>query len=159
MDTTPLVLRSWNRLSKLPLGAALFTRAISLKAPYFLSIPARFVELSAGHAVVTLRKRRSITNHLGGVHAIALCNLAELAGGIMTEASVPTTHRWIPKRMSVEYLKRADGLLRAQARFGRTPVYGSEGFELPAECEVTDATGEAVFRATITMWVSPRKPR
>lgn len=45
-------------------------------------------------------------NHIGTVHAIAMCNMAELAGGTMTEVTVPSTHRWIPKGMTVEYLKR-----------------------------------------------------
>lgn len=34
-----------------------------------------------------------------------MCNMAELAGGTMTEVTVPSTHRWIPKGMTVEYLK------------------------------------------------------
>jgi hypothetical protein len=32
--------------------------------------------------------------------------MAELAGGTMTEVTVPTSHRWIPKGMTVEYLKK-----------------------------------------------------
>lgn len=35
-----------------------------------------------------------------------MCNMAELAGGTMTEVTVPSTHRWIPKGMTVEYLKK-----------------------------------------------------
>jgi len=49
-----------------------------------------------------------VLNHIGTVHAIAMCNMAELAGGTMTEVTVPATHRWIPKGMTVEYLKKAE---------------------------------------------------
>lgn len=157
MTDTPIALRSWNTLSKLPMGAQLFTRAICMKAPYFGSIRPRFVELAFGHCVATVKKHRAITNHLGGVHAIALCNLAELVGGIMTEASVPTTHRWIPKGMTVEYLKKANTDVRGIARFESTPVFGDQGFELPTHIEIVDRAGDAVFRGVITMWVSPKR--
>ena len=54
-------------------------------------------------------------NHLGTVHAIALCNLAELSAGVMTDAAIPPDMRWIPKGMSVDYLKKAVGTLHGVA--------------------------------------------
>ena len=56
--------------------------------------------------VVFMKKRRAVTNHLKTVHAIAMCNMAELAGGLMTEVSLPQGKRWIPSGMTVKYLKR-----------------------------------------------------
>jgi hypothetical protein len=38
-----------------------------------------------------------VYNHLGAVHAIASCNAAEVAMGMLMEATVPRSHRWIPK--------------------------------------------------------------
>jgi acyl-coenzyme A thioesterase PaaI-like protein len=93
------------------------------------------------------------------VHAIALCNLAELAGGIMTEASMPATHRWIPKGMTVSYLKKAATDVRAVARFAQPPQFGSEGAELPVAITIYDRGGDAVFEAEIRMWVSPKPAR
>lgn len=151
-----MILAAWQRLSRLPLGARLFTRAVCLKAPYFGSISPLFVELAPGHCVATVKKHRAVTNHLGTVHAIALCNLAELAGGIMTEASVPTTHRWIPKGMTVSYLKKAASDVRAVAHFPTPPVFGAEGYELPTAITIYDRAGDAVFEAEIRMWISPR---
>ena len=54
-------------------------------------------------------------NHIGTVHAIALCNLAELSAGVMTDATIPASMRWIPKGMTVEYLKKATGTMRGVA--------------------------------------------
>jgi acyl-coenzyme A thioesterase PaaI-like protein len=157
---TPMILSAWQRLSKLPLGARLFTRAVCMKAPYFSSISPLFVELAPGHCVAIVKKHRAVTNHLGTVHAIALCNLAELVAGIMLEASVPPdTHRWIPKGMTVAYLKKAPTDVRGVARFVTPPVYGSEGIEVPAAVTVYDTAGEAVFEAEIRMWVSPKPAR
>ncbi|MEQ1802331.1 MAG: hotdog fold domain-containing protein [Gammaproteobacteria bacterium] len=150
------VLAMWGRLAPLPGGKWLFSRLICLKAPYFSSVRPHFVALRAGRCEVAIRKRRAVTNHLGTVHAIAMCNMAELAAGIMTEATVPGTHRWIPKGMSVEYLKKAGSDLRAVAELAEVPVFGAAG-ELPVPVSVTDRQGEEVFRAVIRMWISPRK--
>ncbi|WP_269431109.1 DUF4442 domain-containing protein [Photobacterium gaetbulicola] len=42
------------------------------------------------------------SNHLNAVHAIAMFNMAELAGGMMTDVSIPVNSRWIPVGMMVE---------------------------------------------------------
>jgi len=91
------VLAAWRRCQGLPFGRALFSRAVCWKAPYFGSIRPMFVSLESGSARVAMRKRRAVTNHIGTVHAIAMCNLAELAAGTMTEASIPRSMRWSRK--------------------------------------------------------------
>ncbi len=99
-------------------GPAQFSAMIGQVAPYFASIAPQFVELRPGYAEVTFPKRREVLNHIGTVHAIALCNAAELAAGTMTDASIPAGHRWIPRGMTVEYLAKADW---RRARRGRWP--------------------------------------
>ena len=39
----------------------------------------------------------------------AMCNMAELAGGLMTDVSIPQGSRWIPSGMTVKYLKKRNG--------------------------------------------------
>ena len=129
------------------------------KAPYFATISPRFLTLEHGRCEVEIRDRRRVHNHIGSVHAIALCNLAELAAGVMTDASIPTTMRWIPKIMTVEYLKKAMGTMRAMATPDIGIVNAESGYELPVTVLVNDPAGETVFRACITMWVSPRPAR
>jgi acyl-coenzyme A thioesterase PaaI-like protein len=150
------VLALWSRLSAWPGGQWLFSRLICLKAPYFSSVRPTFIELRPGYCEVSIRKRRAVTNHLGTVHAIAMCNMAELAAGIMTEASVPASHRWIPKAMTVEYLKKAGTNLRAVAELAPLPEFGP-GTEVLVPVNVTDSSGVLVCRAGIRMWVSPKK--
>lgn len=147
----------YRRITRWPGGHWLFSRAVCLKAPYFASIAPRVELLEPGRCVASLRHRRRVTNHIGTVHAIALCNLAELAGGLATDAGLPASMRWIPKGMTVEYLRKATGTMRAQARLARAAVESEAGYDLPVEVEVTDDAGEAVFRARIAMWVSPRR--
>ena len=147
----------WRRFSSRPGGKWLFTRLVCFKAPYFASIRPRFVDLRPEYCEITIRKRRAVLNHIGTVHAIAMCNMAELAGGTMTEVSVPETHRWIPKGMAVQYLKTARTDLVAVATPESTPDWSAPG-EYRVNVQVRDSESVVVFSAVITMWVSPKKP-
>ena len=150
------VLATYLRLSRWPAGRWLFSRLVCLKAPYFASISPRIEVLEPSRGVATLRHRRRVTNHLGTVHAIAMCNLAEFIGGLTCDASIPASMRWIPKGMQVQYLKKATGTMRAVATPAFPPHEAGEGYELPFNVVVENARGEAVFSAVIGMWVSPR---
>jgi acyl-coenzyme A thioesterase PaaI-like protein len=148
-------LAAWRRLEAKPFGKAIFSRAICFKAPYFATITPRFVELRPGLARVTMKKRRAVQNHIGTVHAIAMCNLAELAAGTLTEVSIPESMRWLPKGMTVEYLRKAETDVEAVATL--PGVDEGAARDVPATVEMKDAAGELVCRAVITMYVSPRK--
>ena len=77
----------------------------------------------------------------------------------MTDASLPGSMRWIPRGMTVEYLKKANGPMHAVATPDVPLVEASEGYDLPVGVVVRDRDGEAVFRARIAMWVSPKPAR
>lgn len=150
-------LELWKKLSVAPGGKWAFSRALCFKAPYFGSIKPLFEELRPGRCTVRVRKQRAVLNHLGTVHAIALCNMAELVGGTMTEVTIPKTHRWIPKGMTVEYLKKANHDVLAIAEPGGTVDWSKAG-EYKVGVIIKDTvTDEDVFRAMISMWVSPKK--
>jgi len=97
-----------------------------------------------------------VQNHIGTVHAIAMCNMAELAAGTMTDATVPYDFRWIPKGMIVEYLAKAETDLTAVAEIKPLPEFKTS-MELPVSVQVTDIQDKIVFRAIITMWISKKK--
>src|SRR5688572_31462540 len=154
---TAPVLALYRRITRWPAGHWLFSRAVCLKAPYFATISPRFVSLEPGRCEVRIRDRRRVHNHIGTVHAIALCNLAELSAGVMTDATLPASMRWIPKGMTVEYLKKATGTLHGVATPDIALVESPSGYELPVTVLVSNDAGEAVFRASLAMWVSPRR--
>jgi acyl-coenzyme A thioesterase PaaI-like protein len=153
------VLALYRRITRWPAGQWLFSRGVCWQAPYFASIAPRVDVLEPGRCEATIRHRRKVTNHLGTVHAIALCNLAELAAGLMTDATIPASMRWIPKGMRVEYVKKAVGTMRAVATPDIAAIESDQGYDLPATVVVTDPQGDTVFRAHIAMWVSPRPAR
>jgi len=149
-------LKLWKKFETKPAGKWLFSRLVCLKAPYFGTIKPYFNALKPEYGEVLLKKRRSVTNHIGTVHAIAMCNMAELAGGTMTEVTTPNTHRWIPKGMTVEYIKKATSNLKAVA----TPI-GPMNLDhagvYHVNVDILDENHEKVFHALIDMWVSPKK--
>ena len=150
-------LKIWKTLENKPAGKWTFSKMLCLKAPYFSSISPLFEQLQPGRCMIKMKKHRAVLNHLGTVHAIAMCNMAELAGGTMTDATVPSTHRWIPKGMSVEYLKKAKTDLMATATPVQTDFVWTQSGEYLVNVEITDQAQELVFRAVITMQVSAKK--
>jgi acyl-coenzyme A thioesterase PaaI-like protein len=154
--TQTRLLRLYHRMQRWPAGQWLFSRAVCFKAPYFASIAPRITVLEPGRCEGSLRHRRAVSNHIGTVHAIALCNLAELVAGLMTDASLPPSMRWIPRGMEVEYLAKAVGTIHAVATPEAPLVQAAEAYALPVRVQARNSAGEAVFLARISMWVSPR---
>ena len=152
---TPAVLRHYQRLSQWPGGRWLFARIVTLHAPYFASIAPRFHELRPGLCQVSLRKSRAVLNHIGTVHAIAMANLCELACGMLMEVTLPTGMRWIPRGMTIEYLRKAETDVTCTARLDKKEWAEGEDIGVPAS--VSDRHGTEVVRAVITMYVSPRR--
>ncbi|HVJ37142.1 MAG TPA: hotdog fold domain-containing protein [Stenotrophomonas sp.] len=151
------LLRLYQRITRWPCGHWLFSRAVCFKAPYFGTIAPRITRLEPGICEARIADRRRVHNHIGTVHAIALCNLAELAGGVMVDASLPPSMRWIPKGMTVEYQRKATGTMHATTTPAVPLREATEGYELPVDVAVRNDAGEQVFHARIAMWVSPRK--
>ncbi len=156
MNRPNLALSTWQQLSSKPAGKWAFSRIVCWKVPYFSSIRPAIVELRPGYCEVRVKKRRRVLNHIGTVHAIAMCNMAELAGGTMMEVTVPSSYRWIPKGMTVQYIRKAETDLKAVAQISPIPQFDAAS-ELLITVIVMDADDKTVFRAVITMWVSPKK--
>src|SRR3979490_3370196 len=57
-----------------------------------------------------------VYNPLHPVGAFAQPTAAVIAMGMLMEATVPSSHRWIPKAMTVQYLDKATTSLRALAQ-------------------------------------------
>ncbi|MEV6135880.1 hotdog fold domain-containing protein [Nocardia sp. NPDC051990] len=150
--------RIWNKLPDNRLGHTLFSLGMVARVPYFGTVLPSVVRLEPGLCEVTSPKWFGIHNHLGTFHAIAACNLAEVAMGMLSEATVPDTHRWIPKAMNVQYLAKAETGLRAIAKLAEVPDFtqSTEGQELVIPVAIYDKHGLEVVHADITTWVSPK---
>src|SRR5215207_5749053 len=110
---------AWGLLSGLPGGKTVFSKLVGRMAPYTGSIGATVTVLKPGYAEVVMADRRAVRNHLDCVHAVALANLAELAGNIALAYSLPDDARFIVSGMEIEYVKKARGAITA---IGEPPV-------------------------------------
>jgi len=142
-------LKMYNTVRKLPAGNWIFSKGVCFAAPYFSSIKPLVNELKPAYCQVSIKKRRTVHNHIKTVHAIAMCNMAELAGGLVTDVSIPKKARWIPAGMSVKYIKKAKTDLVAIA--DGSQVDWSTNGNIVVPVKVKDTAGDIVFSADITM--------
>lgn len=148
----------WQKFSTKPLGKWLFSRAVCFKAPYFATIKPRFEELKPGYAKVSMKNRRGVQNHIQSIHAIAMCNLAELGAGTMMEASLSNKMRWLPRGMTVQYLKVAKTDIIAECAVSQPgDIADGPARDVIVKCDIKDAAGNIVCHADIAMYISPRK--
>jgi acyl-coenzyme A thioesterase PaaI-like protein len=152
------LLSAYRTLERVPLGRTIFSQGYRFAAPYFRTVPARVELVEPGRAVASMWHAPWVRNHLGGVHAIALCNLAELTMGAAAEASVPPTHRWIPQAMTVEYRAKAKGRMRCTATV-ELPAPLEERQQVDVAIAIADESGTEVLAGTIAIWVTAKPPR
>lgn len=132
-----------------------FTKKVCEIAPYFATIDPLFIDLKPGYAEVTMPNTRKVHNHLGTVHAIAMCNLAEIAAGIMTDVSILDGHRWIPVGMSVKYLAKATTDLRGIA--DAKDIDWQNPGDKNIAVSITDTNGLVVCQASVQVKVGQKK--
>lgn len=149
------VLNMWTRASALPLGDRVFSLLFAQKAPYFASIRPRFTVIEPNRAELVIPKRRRVLNHLGTVHAIALCNGLEAAMGALAEATIPADKRWIPKGMEVAYTAKATSDITCVAETD-PEQWAGEG-DLPVRVRGVRDDGTVVVEGTIRLWITPRQ--
>ncbi len=144
----------YEKFQKLPRGKWLFSKAVSFKAPYFRTIRPRILEFRPGYIEVAMKKRWAVHNHIATVHAIACCNLAEFAMGVMVDLSRPAHVRWIPAGMDVQYLKKAKTDLRAIARLPAGLDWEVQQ-TMVVPVQILDLEGVEVVHADIRVKISP----
>ena len=152
------VLTMYRQVTRLPQGHRVFSRLFTLKAPYFGTVRPRFVELRPNYAELTIRKRRSVHNHIGTVHVIAICNGLEAAMGALAESTIPKNKRWIPKGMDISYTAKATTDITCIAETDPEQwTSGDPDLHVRVRGERTD--GEVVITGVIKLWVTPKPPR
>jgi acyl-coenzyme A thioesterase PaaI-like protein len=147
----------WARLSPLPGGRPLFSRILGYMIPYTGSIHPLVLELRPGYAKVQMRDRRAVRNHLRSIHAIALMNLGEVTTGLAMSLAMPDGARGIVTGLSMEYLKKARGLLTAECTAPSFDASVSAQHDFRAD--ILDESGDVVARATAHWLVGPAAPK
>jgi len=151
----------WKTLTGVPVvgqlaGKRAFSFAFARKAPYFGSIHPLVTALRPNYAEVTVPNRKSNHNHIGTVHAIALCNGLEMAMGALAEVTIPADKRWIPKGMEVAYTAKASSDITCIAETDAEQWAGDDP-DLPVRVKGIRDDGTVVIEGVIRLWVTPKK--
>ncbi|MCC5854328.1 MAG: DUF4442 domain-containing protein [Idiomarina sp.] len=146
----------YHQCLKWPLGDRIFSAMFARKAPYFATIKPLIKELKPNYCELTFKKRKAVENHIGTVHAIALCNGLEMAMGALAEASIPKHLRWIPKAMNVRYTAKADSDITVIAQLS-ADAWQEGDVAVPVEARKTDGTQVIVGEIIIYVSAKPAK--
>lgn len=161
MTSSTSTLKLWKKLSGSALQRGLFSVAFSLKAPYFRTVLPRVRVVEPGRAVLRIGKWWGVNNHIGTYHVIAALNGAEAAMGLVCEASVPTTHRWIPRGMRADYPAKSTGGLTVTATLDlpdfSTITRETGGSLHTVKIQLLDDAGVEPVTAEIDVWISAKK--
>lgn len=150
------VQKLWNTTSAIPVvGKRAFSIAFSQKAPYFATIHPRFTVIEPHHVELVIPKRRGVHNHLGTVHAIALCNGLEAAMGALAEVTIPSDKRWIPKGMDISYTAKATSDITCIAETD-PEQWASDNPDLHVRVRGEREDGVVVIEGFIKLWVTER---
>jgi acyl-coenzyme A thioesterase PaaI-like protein len=120
----------------------------------------RVEQLDAQQSVLTLKNRRRVQNHIGGVHAAAMALLGESATGFLVGIHVPDDRIPLLKSMHIDYTKRATGDLKALASLTTEQIeqiQQQEKGEVVVSVVITDSVQVEPIQATfVWAWV-PKK--
>ncbi|MFI5626230.1 hotdog fold domain-containing protein [Nocardioides sp. NPDC051685] len=147
----------WKSFNRVPVvGKRAFSVAFAKKAPYFGSIHPLVNQLRPNYAEVIVPNRRGNHNHIGTVHAIALCNGLEMAMGALAEVTIPRDKRWIPKGMTVSYTAKASTDITCIAETDQEQWDTADG-DLAVRVKGIREDGTVTIEGTINLWVTPKK--
>lgn len=152
--------RALARVEKLPTGLRSWARsyAIGRVIPFVGTAGLSIERLDHARCIITLANRRRVQNHIKGVHATATALLAETATGMVVGMNLPDTRLPLLKSMQIDYLKRAEGAVRAEAWLPEADaarMQSDERGEVTVPVTVTDSAGTVtVDCAMCWAWVT-----
>jgi acyl-coenzyme A thioesterase PaaI-like protein len=147
----------YRSMSARPMGKRAFSLLFANKAPYFRTVRPQVRDVRPHHAELTIRNRRAVHNHIGTLHAIAVCNGLEAAMGLLAEATTPPGRRWIPKGMQVAYLAKSTTDLLCVAE--TDPADWAEVGDVPVRVRAVRTDGVVAVEGVITIYVSEKPAR
>ncbi len=145
----------WRVLRSIPGGGWALGRILGLMAPYTGTISPLVRELRPGYSRIQLRDTRRVRNHLQSVHAVALVNLMEVSSGLAMLNGLAPGVRGILRGLSVEYLKKARGLLTVECTCDVPDI--AAPMDVQATATVRDQRGEEVARGVATWRLAPAR--
>jgi len=121
----------------------------------------RFEELTNNKCIVSMKNKKKVQNHIGGIHATAMALIAETATGFVFGMNVPDSKLPVIKKLDIDYVKRSTGDMRAEATLTDeqiAEIQSAEKGEIVVPVIITDEANVEPIKATMTWaWTSKRK--
>jgi len=118
-------------------------------------------ELTDQRAVISLKNKKSVQNHIGSVHAVASILIAESATGYLIGMNVPDTSVPVIKTIKADYVKRAKGNMKAVASLTEEQISAMQTLdkgETTVPVVITDADGkEPILMEMVWAWTPKRR--
>ncbi|SGY99154.1 DUF4442 domain-containing protein [Moritella viscosa] len=117
--------------------------------------------LDVNNAILKLENTETVQNHIGGIHAAATALLGESATGFLVGMHVPDNRIPLLKSMNINYIRRADGDLKAIASLTETQISdikNTDKGDTAVKVIITDSAGNNPVDAEfIWAWVPKKK--
>lgn len=149
-----LIQEGWERFNKIPGGNKIFSAIVGQFIPYTGSISPLVQKIHAGQAIVSLRDKRKVRNHLDSIHAIALANLGEFTTGLSVISQLHNDAKAILVKIEVEYLKKARGDLTAEAH-SEVPQNFTQDTNILVSAKIRNLQNEVVTVVNATWRIRP----
>lgn len=120
----------------------------------------RVEQLDQSKGVFTLKNRRRVQNHIGGIHAMATGLLLETATGLALGWHLPDGKIPLLKSIHIDYKQIATGNLRAVASLTEnqiTLMRDEDRGSAVIQVELTDSVGQQPVECQVTWaWVTKK---
>ncbi|MGR6873293.1 DUF4442 domain-containing protein [Pseudomonas sp. HK3] len=137
------------------------SKAFGSKIKYAGHSGIRFEKLSNNECVVSIKNKKKVQNHIGGVHAAAMALLAETATGFVFGMNVPDSKLPLIKKMNIDYVKRSSGDMRAVATLTDEQIQKiktEEKGDVVVSVIITDEANVEPINAEMTWaWVAKKR--
>ena len=144
-----------------PVRRRVLSLTLGQMVPFVGTAQLRIEEMTEERVVVVASNKRRIRNHIGQVHAAAMALAAETATGFVAGMNVPDSKLLLAKSIKVDFKKRTQGAIRAEAVLTaeqRERIRSEERGNFPVAVTVTDSTGsEPIQCEVIWAWVPKRR--
>lgn len=147
----------YQKIARLPAGKRIFSLLYSVKAPYFATVRPNVREVRPNYAELSIRNRKRVHNHIGTLHAIAVCNGLEAAMGLVAEATCPADKRWLPRGLQVSYLAKSTTDLLCVAETDPAQWAATPG-DVDIKVKAVRTDGVVVVEGVIPVYVT-EKPK
>jgi len=121
----------------------------------------RVEKLDFSGSKLSLKNRKRVQNHIGGVHAAAMALLGESATGFLIGMHVPDNRIPLLKNMNIDYVRRAAGDLTAVATLSDEQINyirETEKGDISVPVVITDSEGNEPINAEfIWAWIPKRR--